>query len=99
MTEEEAFRKVRPYLAEAMSDDKLEFVVLQDRTLATAFGWVFFYDTKEFVETGDELVRAVGNAPIIVDAKTGRLHSTGTARPLEYYLELYRKHGTAQPEK
>lgn len=99
MTQQEALQKVRAHIAQVMSDDDVEFVVLEEKTLATDFGWVFFYDTKEFAETGDELARAVGNAPLIVDAKSGHLESTGTAHPVEVYVDLYRKHGTAHPEQ
>ena len=60
---------------------------------------MFFYDTREFVETNDEVARAVGNAPVIVDAKSGRLESTGSAHPVEVYIELYRKHGIAHPKQ
>ena len=98
MTEEEALHMVREHIAQVISDDNVAFAVLKEKTLATDFGWVFFYDTKEFVETGDEFSRAVGNAPILVDARNGRLESTGTAHPIEVYIELYRKHGTAHPD-
>ena len=54
------------------------------------FGWVFCYNTKEFLETGDLSFALGGNAPIIADRKDGQLYVTGTANPLEFYLEQYR---------
>jgi hypothetical protein len=54
------------------------------------FGWVYFYDSSRHVETGnfDDLV--VGNAPLIVDKADGKLYITGTAHPIEHYLEEHR---------
>ena len=49
------------------------------------FGWVYFYNSKEFVETGNFDSSLVGNAPVIVDdmmasstepALRGRLSTT-----------------------
>ncbi|HDY2481927.1 YrhB domain-containing protein, partial [Escherichia coli] len=43
----------------------------------------------EFLETGDEAARLAGNAPFIVDKGSGEIHSLGTAKPLEEYLQDY----------
>lgn len=55
------------------------------------FGWVYFYDSSKHVQTANESDRLVGNAPLIVDRNDGRLYVTGTARPIEHYLDLYRR--------
>ncbi|QBK03740.1 hypothetical protein DW355_02200 [Hylemonella gracilis] len=54
------------------------------------FGWVYRYNTKAFIETGDFSYTLVGNAPLIVDKIDGGLYVTGTARPLEYYIAQFR---------
>ena len=54
------------------------------------FGWVFFYNSKRYLETGEFSAALAGNAPIIVDRHDGRLYETGTAHPLEYYLEQHK---------
>lgn len=61
------------------------------RTDEHDFGWVYFYDLAEYVETGDFLHALAGNAPVIVDRATGRLYSSGTAHPVEHYVEEFRK--------
>ena len=55
-----------------------------------SFGWVFFYDSKEFLETGDFSMALAGNAPILIDKMTGELTVTGTAYSIEYYIEHYK---------
>jgi hypothetical protein len=43
-----------------------EFVVIDDLTKEVEEGWVFFYDSKEFVETGNPSSTLAGNGPILV---------------------------------
>lgn len=69
----------------------ITYVLLDEETIIQSFGWVFFYTSKEFLETGDFSYMLVGNAPIIVDKFTGEVSETGTAYPIEYYIEQYRQ--------
>jgi hypothetical protein len=56
------------------------------------FGWVFFYNSKAFLETGDVLRHfLVGNAPFIVHRNDGRVYITGTAQSIDHYVEEYRR--------
>jgi hypothetical protein len=55
------------------------------------FGWIFLYQAKSYVETGDTTGVIVGNAPIIIDKLDGSVHITGTAYPLKHYIEEYRR--------
>jgi len=55
------------------------------------FGWVYYYDTEEYVETGFYSQTLAGNAPLIVDRVDGRIYVTGSAYPLSHYIGEYRK--------
>jgi len=55
------------------------------------FGWVYFYDGSAHVETGKVNDALVGNAPLIVDRSDGKLYITGTAHPIEHYLQEFRR--------
>lgn len=52
-------------------------------------GWVFFYDSVRHQQTGDLLDALAGNGPILIDRETGQVHNTGTARPVEDYIDQY----------
>jgi|HubBroStandDraft_3_1064219.scaffolds.fasta_scaffold1495612_1 hypothetical protein len=56
--------------------------VLDDSTIETELGWVFFYASEHAI---------AGNAPVIVDRRDGALSPTGTAHPIEHYIERYRR--------
>jgi hypothetical protein len=57
--------------------------LVREATIAKPYGWVFFYQSKEFLDQGTQSALLVGNAPILVDRHTDELRVTGTARPLE----------------
>jgi len=69
----------------------LELVLLDRHTMERNFGWVFFYDSKLHVETGDFQYAVAGNAPIVVTKADGALHVTGTAHPVEHYLKEFER--------
>ena len=52
-------------------------------------GWFFCFQSKEYLETGDNSALLAGNAPFIIDKDSGDIHSLGTAYPLEVYLQEY----------
>lgn len=53
------------------------------------FGWVFFYQSKDYLETGNLSSMLAGNAPFIVDHKTGAVHVLGTVHPADVYIKEY----------
>ena len=91
MTKNEAQEIVKEYLVRLQKGTPYEFVVMEDRTREEDFGWVFVYNSKEFVETGDLQWALAGNAPLIVDRFTGELHVTGTVYRVEHYIDEYRR--------
>jgi hypothetical protein len=64
-------------------------VIVDAWTLEREFGWVFFWDSEEHQRTGDFRSALAGNAPPIVDRHDGSIHVTGTAHPVEFYIEEY----------
>lgn len=54
-----------------------------------AFGWVFFYQSREYVMSGDFGCMLAGNSPFIVDRETAGVHVLGTAHSAEFYIKEY----------
>lgn len=86
MNREEAQRLVEEALDRMMVGD---CVVLEDETIERSWGWVFFYQSRAFVESGDDAEMLAGNSPVIVNRYTGELVYTGTAYDIEEYLQEY----------
>ena len=75
------------------ADDILDLMLVDDDTVEGDFGWVLTYQSREFVETGDDSAMLLGNAPILVSRSDGRLHVTGTDQPAEFYIENFKRSG------
>lgn len=65
--------------------------IVREATIAKPYGWVSFYQSKEFLDHQIESAELAGNAPILVDRHTDELRVTGTARPVEDYLADYER--------
>lgn len=74
-------------------------ILLLEHTTEHPFGWVFFYTSRLYNETGDFKYALGGNSPLIVDRHTGTVVPTGTARPIQDYIEEYaaRSNSRLQP--
>ena len=68
-----------------------EPVIVEEDTIEEDFGWVFFYESRIYVETQIFSYCLAGNAPLIVNRQDGSVFITGTAHPVEQYLEEYQK--------
>jgi immunity protein 35 of polymorphic toxin system len=87
VTEGEAREIASAHLRSMMQGSGIEVVIIGSATIEKSYGWIFFYDSKEFLESGNFSDRLAGNAPIVVAKADGRIHTTGTAYPLQHYLE------------
>jgi hypothetical protein len=57
--------------------------------LAKPYGWVFFWDGREYLETGNPRKRFAGNGPVIVNRVNGEVRATSAALPLDVSLAQY----------
>jgi hypothetical protein len=89
ITKEQATDIANGYISEKSKRSKHILLLMPERTIEFELGWVFFYQTKDYIETGDPLKRLIGNAPIIINKQTGAIHVTGTAHHINTYIIRY----------
>jgi hypothetical protein len=82
MTKDEARQIASSYLKGIERAD-CKLVLLDTSTIEKSFGWVFFYQSKRYLETGEIKDALAGNAPIVVEKPDGRIHTLGTALALD----------------
>ncbi|MGB8362709.1 MAG: YrhB domain-containing protein [Acidimicrobiia bacterium] len=71
-----------------------ELVLMADKAREGPSAWLFVYNTKRFVETGDLREGIVGAGPLLVDQETGEvLHAPNTVQP----DEILRRHAAGLP--
>jgi hypothetical protein len=76
-----------------MSRPDLLLVLVDCKTREEDFGWVFFYNSKAFLDTHDNSERVAGNAPFIVERNAGTVVQLGAARGVDRYIDAYRRCG------
>jgi hypothetical protein len=89
MTRDQATALALTYVKNQEAEARCNLVLLDGKTIEKNFGWVFFFGSKEHVESGDFRHAIAGNARIVVTRADGAIHETGTALPLEKYLERF----------
>lgn len=83
--------RARELVIEKLAESGLfeSIVILDSETLERGWGWVFFYQDKKYIETGDFRDMLVGNAPYMVNKFSGDVIETGTANDIEHYIKEY----------
>src|SRR5262245_58815365 len=90
-TRDEAETTALEYLDASPAGRRHALVIERARTREEPFGWVFFYNSRRFIDSGDPQHSLGGNAPLIVDRDSGAVVPTGTARDIDYYISYYAK--------
>lgn len=66
-------------LAQAVGD---EFEILSDSTREIEQGWVFFFNTADYVRTRNPTAALAGNGPLLI-TRAGVIHELPSAIPWE----------------
>lgn len=89
LNQDQAQERVAAILSERKGSHKDEWVVVAEETIEKDWGWIVFYQSRSYLETSDIAHALAGNAPYLVNKHTGEVRITGTALPLEDYLNAY----------
>jgi hypothetical protein len=79
-------RRITQVILESVALPGGDEAVIADEPIEFDRGWVFMYDSKHYLETGELSAALAGNAPIAV-FRSGEVRILGTAYPLEHYLD------------
>ena len=82
------------YLTQMQTNPPMELVILDQHTIEDDFGWVFFWNSREYAEMGDYIYALSGNGPLIVDRSDGSIHEIPSAESIEAALARYRRKRT-----
>jgi Immunity protein 35 len=74
-----SYRKAR-ILAQNWLDlaTSIEVTIIDEATISKPYGWVFFYQSTDYLKTENISDMLAGNAPILVDRINGELKVLGT---------------------
>lgn len=69
------------------------YIILEESLIEKSWGWVFFYTSEKWHRTKELKYAVAGNAPFIVEKTTGDIIITGTAEPVQSYINRYESTG------
>ncbi|MCX7428310.1 MAG: YrhB domain-containing protein [Planctomycetia bacterium] len=79
LTKQQALEIAKKTLAELPNGD--EYVIQEADTVERPFGWVFFYNTRKYIETKDPGYIRPGNGPLVVERSGGATTFLTTSVP------------------
>ena len=95
---ERALDTVRSDLATAEDIPQIEPAIVPDKTIEKPWGWVFFWNTRLYAETGDlEHAMVGGTAPVCVNRTDGAACSVEPLYPIERAIRRYERRIGARP--
>jgi hypothetical protein len=89
LTLEEARERALAALNAAYDQENDTLVIGDDYTISRPYGWVFFYQSRRFLENGDPSDALAGNGPVVVLSRDGSIHHLGSAHPVEETLRQF----------
>jgi len=90
LTEQEVIAIAKNYVEERKEKSGLDLVILDNEEIKKAYGIIFFFNTKKYNMTrNDNDNTLIGNAPFLVENKTGNIVVFGTSKSEEYYIQEY----------
>jgi hypothetical protein len=88
MNQQKARTLAYKYLQSIIDVKTWPFEILDSQTIAKSYGWIFFYQSMQYLKTGFLSDMLVGNGPILVE-KSGKIIQFSTALPIEESLRRY----------
>lgn len=61
--------------------------IIESQTVQKPYGWVFFYNSRRYLESGELVYALVGQGPVVVVADTGEIIELGSAYPSEVAIK------------
>lgn len=78
LNQQEARERVLKYLNKSYHNSNDEIVILDKHTVERAYGWIFFYQSKKFIQTENISYMLIGNGPIVIEKIDGKTHCLGS---------------------
>ena len=92
-----ALDAVRAHLEASEDLPSVEPAIVGGETIEKPWGWIFFWNTTLFAETGDLEHAMVGTAPVFVNRAAGAATAVDPLQPIERAIRRYERRIGARP--
>jgi len=90
INKDEATAIAQAYI-EKIQNPKVELVLLTESTRTKPYGWVFFFNSKKFVETKNFRDANIGPGPLLVKKEDGQIVAFGSGIRASEQLDKWAK--------
>lgn len=98
LTKTEALELVAKKLQQLSPDNP--FIVVDEGTIEKPYGWVFFFNSKKYLETKEISDALAGNGPVIINKHDETVEFFGTFKsPSEFITEYESKLAECQKKE
>ena len=91
VSKEQAQKSVEVELRRGYQIPDDTYVIVEDLTIEKPFAWIFYYNSKKYLKTGDINDAVAGNGPVFVNKHTGEIKFCGSGISLEKLLLEYER--------
>jgi len=91
MTKQQAEEAVAAELRTKCQIPNDSFVIIENLTIEKPFGWVFFYDSKKYLETGNVDDAIAGNGPVFVNKHDGSIEFCGSYKSVQEFISEHER--------
>ncbi len=90
---ETAKKMATEFINSSSTDEEInnDLIIVDKATIEKPYGWIFSYDSRKFLDTGDFTYSILGNGPIVVDKETMEVRELGGGPYVERFISEYEK--------
>ncbi len=85
----EQARAIAEQQLKSWSHGDIELIILESEIIEKWYGWIFCYNSKKYLETGDIMDSVVGNCPLFISKLNGEIDTYFTSYSLESMMEIH----------
>lgn len=89
LTDKEILKIAEDYVLETEKEVGIPLIIVPENIIKKSYGNVYSYTSKEAYLTKSGKHNLLGNAPFLVEKKSGKIIEFGTYAPKEHFLEEY----------
>jgi hypothetical protein len=91
MTVAEARQRVLDHVNPGLKAFDDEAAIFDASTITKPYGWIFFYQSKRYLETGVASHALAGNGPVVVLSRDRSVHPLGTGAPTDDTIAAFER--------
>lgn len=91
LSKQEAIEIIERKLKSMESENSGNIIIVDEYTIEAERYFIFYYDSKKYIETDDSSFALLGNVPILIDRVTFKMYYTGATEDITYYERLFER--------